>query len=135
MQGIGLAFKSLDTLSQHFTSKMLHGCWLNTGHQCKKFTKDPMSSLCPCCHAPNKTFEHIVRCTAPSVTKTRYIASTNQANYYALSPRQLAHSPGGYYSTSQQEEALLNWLIQVWRQDETPPSGRTLSQARSTNTT
>jgi hypothetical protein len=32
MQGLGLSFKTLNTPSRHFTSKMLHG-WLNTGHQ------------------------------------------------------------------------------------------------------
>jgi hypothetical protein len=70
MQGLGLAFKSLDTPSRHFISKMLHG-WLNTGHQRQKITKDPNSSHCPCCQAPNETFEHILRCSAPMVVKAR----------------------------------------------------------------
>jgi hypothetical protein len=63
-----LSFKSLDTPSRHFTSKMLHG-WLNTGHQCAIITKDPLSSLCPCCQAPNKTYKHILHCTAPTAVK------------------------------------------------------------------
>jgi len=70
MQGLGISFKSLDTPSRHFTSKMLHG-WLNTGHQRAKITKDPNSSICPCCQAPDETYEHILRCTAPTVEKTR----------------------------------------------------------------
>jgi len=70
MQGLGISFKSLDTPSRHFTSKMLHG-WLNTGHQRAKITKDPYSSICPCCQAPDETYEHILRCTAPTVEKTR----------------------------------------------------------------
>jgi hypothetical protein len=70
MQGLGIAFKSLDTPSRHFTSKMLHG-WLNTGHQQQKITKDPNSSQCPFCQAPDKTFEHILQCTAPLVVTAR----------------------------------------------------------------
>jgi hypothetical protein len=70
MQGLGISFKSLDTPSRHFTSKMLHG-WLNTGHQRAKITKDPLSSLCPCCQAPDETYEHILWCTAPMVVTAR----------------------------------------------------------------
>ena len=70
MQSHGLCFKSLDTPSQHFISKMIHG-WLNTGHQCQKLTKDPNSSLFPCCHATNETFEHILQCKSPLVVQAR----------------------------------------------------------------
>ena len=70
MQGLGISFKSLDTPLQHFTTKMLHG-WLNTGHQREKLTKD---SLCPCCQAPDETFEHILRCKSEASETARKAA-------------------------------------------------------------
>jgi hypothetical protein len=70
MQGLGIAFKSLDTPSRHFISKMLHG-WLNTGYQHQKITKDPNSCMCPCCQAPTETFEHILCCNVPLVVTAR----------------------------------------------------------------
>jgi hypothetical protein len=70
MQSLGLAFKSLNTPSRHFTSKMIHG-WLNTGHQRQKITKDPLSSLCPCCHAADETFEHVLQCKSPLAIQAR----------------------------------------------------------------
>jgi len=73
MQGLGISFKSLDTPSRHFTTKMLHG-WLNTGHQREKLTKDPLSSLCPCCQAPDETFEHILRCNSEASETARKAA-------------------------------------------------------------
>jgi hypothetical protein len=67
MQSLGISFKSgPNTPSCHFMSKMLHG-WQNTGHQCAKITKDPLSSLCPCCKAPNETSKHMLQCTALTV--------------------------------------------------------------------
>ena len=70
MQDLVLAFKSLNTPYQNnFISKMLHG-WLNTGQQCQIITKDPNSSNCPFCQAPNESFEHILlHCSAQMVVK------------------------------------------------------------------
>ena len=100
MQGLGLAFKSLDTPSRHFTSKMLHG-WLNTGHQREKITKDPSSSHCPCCNSPDETFEHILQCKAPAVVTARDKASTK-----------LRSIPQARESLAWKVlyQALLNWL-------------------------
>ena len=100
MQGLGIAFKSLDTSSRHFTSKMLHG-WLNTGHQRKKITKDPNSSQCPCCQAPDETFEHILQCTAPLVVTARDKAQKKLSTFAKKS-----------FSTTWKvlHEALCNWL-------------------------
>jgi hypothetical protein len=110
MQGLGLAFKSLDTPSRHFTSKMLHG-WLNTGHQREKITKDPLSSLCPCCQHPDETFEHILQCTAPSAGKARVSAQTKLSS---LSSKETwIHHLEGPTSGALQ-------LAKVWRQDATP---------------
>ena len=100
MQGLGLAFKSLDTPSRHFTSKMLHG-WLNTGHQREKITKDPSSSLCPCCKLPDETFEHILRCKAPSAEKARVSAQTKLSS---LSKKL------GSTTWKVLHQALCNWL-------------------------
>jgi hypothetical protein len=101
MQGLGIAFKSLDTSSRHFTSKMLHG-WLNTGHQRQKITKDPNSSQCPCCQAPDETFEHmILQCTAPLVVTARDKAQKKLSTFAKKS-----------FSTTWKvlHEALCNWL-------------------------
>ena len=53
MQGLGIAFKSLDTSFRHFTSKMLHG-WLNTGHQRKKSQKIQTPASAPAVKPPTK---------------------------------------------------------------------------------
>jgi hypothetical protein len=79
MQGLGLVFKSLETLSCHFTSKMLHG-WLNSGHQHAKFRKNPFLSLCPCCQHPGKTFENILQCKAPLKAGQRPLLETALQN-------------------------------------------------------
>jgi hypothetical protein len=99
MQGLGISFKSLDTPSRHFTSKMLHG-WLNTGHQQAKITKDPLSSLCPCCQAPDETYEHILRCTAPMVVtaRTEALKKISKLNKCGSTTWRVLH------------QALQNWL-------------------------
>jgi hypothetical protein len=100
MQGLGIAFKSLDTPSRHFISKMLHG-WLNTGYQRQKITKDPNSCMCPCCQAPTETFEHILRCNAPLVVTAREKA---QKTLSSLTRKSFSITLKVLY------EALSNWL-------------------------
>ena len=100
MQGLGIAFTSLDTPSRHFTSKMLHG-WLNTGHQRAKLTKDPLSSLCPCCNSPDETFEHILRCKAPLAETARKDA---QKELSSISKKLRSTTWDVLY------KALCNWL-------------------------
>jgi hypothetical protein len=100
MKGLGISFKSLDTPSRHFISKMLHG-WLNTGHQRRKITKDPLSSLCPCCHAPDETYEHILRCSAASVVLARdkFLAKMKKLDVRGTTTWKVFH------------QAVQNWLL------------------------
>jgi hypothetical protein len=99
MNGLGISFKSLDTPSRHFISKMLHG-WLNTGHQRQKITKDPLSSLCPCCHAPDETYEHILRCPAANaeIARDTFLAKMKKLDVRGTITWQVFH------------HAVRNWL-------------------------
>lgn len=72
MQGLGLAFKTMSKPKQQATSKMMHGWW-NTGHQRSKITLESHSG-CPCCPHLDETTEHILRCKAPTSSRTRYLA-------------------------------------------------------------
>jgi hypothetical protein len=57
MQGLGITFNSLDTPSQHFTSKMLHG-WLNTGRtSTRQNNKGPTFRPLPLLSSPKQNLQ------------------------------------------------------------------------------
>ena len=85
-------------------SKIAHG-WLNLGLQRTRMVKDDEKEIakrCPCCLEADEDFVHLLTCSDPRATKTRFES-------YEILRKKLRYHPGGI----QLAQAIKTWTHQL----------------------